>query len=107
VLTAGETLPPLDLVAEGLLRGPERRAILRWPWKLDVRQGPGRVLLFDLERDPGETRNLARERPELVAELRSALDARTGAEAAMPPPTRVAPIDDATRERLVGLGYAE
>jgi arylsulfatase len=105
LLTRGEALPPRDLVAESLLRGPERRALVRWPYKLDTRQGAGRVRLFDLEADPGERNNLAPRRPELVAELRRALDALGEAEEGSEP--ILAPVSEEMREKLIGLGYIE
>lgn len=50
-----------------------KRAVLRWPWKLIQRNtAPGRVLiveLFNLDRDPGESVNLAGTNGPLVAEL--------------------------------------
>jgi len=47
----------------------------------------GRVELFDLERDPGETRDLAAERPNDAARLRSQLAAwRASVDAKMPTP---------------------
>ena len=103
LVTRGEALASRDLVAEALLHGPERRVLVRWPHKLDVKTGPGRVRLFDLEADPGERRNLAKERPELVATLRAALDA----ESREARESSLADVDEETREKLAGLGYVE
>jgi arylsulfatase A len=47
----------------------ERWAISDGRWKL-LRQG-GKVALFDLEEDPGETRNVAERHPDRVRELRA------------------------------------
>lgn len=45
-------------------------------WKLHVRKGDQSILeLYDLETDPGETRNLSSEHPEVVQRLSAALDA--------------------------------
>lgn len=59
-------------------RGVEA-AVLRWPWKLVRRSGPGggaaRELLHDLERDPGESEDLAALEATLLAELGAELDA--------------------------------
>lgn len=107
LVTDHTELPARDLFAEGLLRGAERRAIIRWPFKLDAKRGPGRVRLFDLENDPGERTNLAGQRPELVAELRGALEARMRPSAPVSSETRVAPMDEETRQRLISLGYID
>jgi|GEM_PF-204079 arylsulfatase A-like enzyme/cytochrome c2 len=49
-------------------------AIYRGDFKLTRRYEDGRDLLFDLRRDPGERRDLAAQRRDLVDELGSALD---------------------------------
>jgi hypothetical protein len=64
--------------------------------------------LYDLERDPGESENLAGERPETLATMRAALAAARasgkGAPSAAVTPAAVAPRN---RERLKALGYVE
>lgn len=64
-------VPDLDEPAAGLL--------YRWcrkrDWKLIVPAGNGSPELYDLAADPHETKDLAGEKPEKVAELRAALDA--------------------------------
>ncbi len=91
------------IVAEGTLHGPERRALVRWPWKLVETDG-GASRLFDLERDPGERSDLAEAEPERVRALAAELDRlRAGAR-----PDAAAPeIDDGTRRDLSALGYLE
>ena len=42
-------------------------------WKLHYHRAEGYALLFDLESDPGETRNLHMARPEVAARLEGAL----------------------------------
>ncbi|HVH46251.1 MAG TPA: sulfatase [Labilithrix sp.] len=71
------------VVSEG--RGS--RAIMFGRWRLVVREGPARIVirgdktreadveLFDLIDDPGERHDLARRRPEIVAEMKARLDA--------------------------------
>jgi len=59
--------------------------------------------LYDLAADPGETRSLAAERPELVASMEAALEARLHAS-----PARAATalaVAPAEREALAALGY--
>jgi len=62
--------------------------------------------LYDLESDPGETRNLGSSSPSLVAEMASRLEelvtTASSAEGAEPRPLSV---DEETRRRLESLGY--
>ncbi len=57
--------------------------------------------LYDLERDPRETRNIAADRAQVAAAMRSGLAALT-ADRALDAP---AAVSDADRERLAALGY--
>jgi arylsulfatase A-like enzyme/Tfp pilus assembly protein PilF len=57
--------------------------------------------VYDLDRDPGETRNLAAERPQVVASARAELD-RMLAGASIQAPSQVSKED---LERLQALGY--
>ncbi|MGH9335308.1 MAG: tetratricopeptide repeat protein, partial [Vicinamibacteria bacterium] len=62
--------------------------------------------LYDLRVDPGETRNLAPERPEAAAELRRDLEElveRFSEGASEPKPPEE--LEDETREKLQALGY--
>jgi arylsulfatase A-like enzyme len=68
-----EALNTLDLRAPVALP-PQHRdllfAVVDWPWKLiHHREHPERSELYDLERDPGELRNLAVEQPVVRARL--------------------------------------
>ena len=63
--------------------------------------------LYDLEEDPGETRNLVTERPEVAQDLARRLPeqlppAQRAAPAALP-----APVDAEEAAQLRALGYAE
>jgi len=78
-----------------------------------VARSDGESLLYDLAVDPGETRDLAAERPEDLARMR-ALHARLESELSLPALAgeravgEDAPeMDDATRESLRALGYLE
>ncbi len=103
LLVKRQPLPERPIVAEGTLHGPERRALVRWPWKLvEVDGGPPR--LFDLERDPAEEHDLAAsesERLGTLGEELSRLRARAGSTASAPE------IDEQIRRDLSGLGYLE
>ncbi|MGH0030363.1 MAG: arylsulfatase B [Myxococcota bacterium] len=86
-LTRDEPLPPRDLLVNA---SPAMAALRSGDWKLVVKHGPRRrrggeptVELFDLARDPGETRDLAAERPEVAARLRAVLQRYE--DAAVPP----------------------
>jgi arylsulfatase A-like enzyme len=59
--------------------------------------------LYDLERDPGEQRNLAAEQPERVARMAAAFDSHV-AYWSFPAPIEVG---DGTREKLRALGYLD
>lgn len=76
-------------------------------WKLIV-NGDGAAMLFDLAADPGETRDVSTERPEVVARLRDALAEPLGripaSRAAAAAPGGPA-LDPETIARLHALGY--
>lgn len=83
----------------------------RPPWKLILNEETGAVQLFDVERDPGETADLAAKHPEVVADLleqRRALglaNERLGA-TFVPDDADVA-ISPEQIERLEALGYVD
>jgi arylsulfatase A-like enzyme len=92
--------------------GIHLRALRDGRWKL-VARSDGRRLLYDLEADPTETRDLAAERPDQLAALDARLDAAR-AQLGLSPLAQVgaagepAPeLDAATQERLRQLGYVE
>jgi len=107
LLTGGGA--PRDVVSESI----DRRQLMlrRGRWKLirtvenawyteAFAPRRGTVELYDLERDPGEERNLAAAAPAVVAELTAALDAWERAALVPAAP----PVPD---ERLRALGYLE
>jgi arylsulfatase A-like enzyme len=98
-----EALPERPIVAEGTLHGPERRALVRWPWKL-VEVDGGASRLFDLERDPGERDDLAVSQPDRLRALGEEL-ARLRARAV--PKAPASEIDERMRRDLSALGYLE
>jgi len=83
----------------------EGNAVIEWPWKLIHRLNPERrVQLFDLASDPGETRDLSGEEPEISRHLLERLQrklaraTRSGASEAE--------IEAGLRKQLEALGYA-
>ncbi|KAI9703928.1 MAG: hypothetical protein M1820_005710 [Bogoriella megaspora] len=82
--TNGETPPPLRIHDEETVHGWElfgRLAVRKGKWKatfIPQPYGPEVWELFDLERDPGETRSLAEEEPEKLKELLKAWNEYVG-----------------------------
>jgi arylsulfatase A-like enzyme/thioredoxin-like negative regulator of GroEL len=80
----------------------------RWSPLLAVRAGSHKYIraprpeLYDLERDPAETRNLAPAEPEHVARLDAELERHLAQASATPETTDLSPAD---RARLRSLGY--
>lgn len=83
-----------------------RTAQFKYIWDIDK---PDEIELYDLDLDPGETRNIAGQRPEVVAQmhaqvqaqLRRMRDTLPAVEAAEPD------LDEEIIARLRGLGYVE
>ena len=101
----GEGPPPgpRDLIAEGTNHGEPRRALLAGNYKLILHTLTRRTELYDLVADPQERRDLAPQRPDLVASLLTRLDSIT-ARRDVSQPTQ----DDAEEVgRLRALGYVQ
>lgn len=69
-------------------------------WRL-IEGSDGSVELYDVTRDPGETRDVASAHPDRVDALRARVPRRATKAAG----TRARPIDPAARRRLEALGY--
>jgi arylsulfatase A-like enzyme len=97
---------------------PRKVALVRPPYKLIVNEpyspedlayflSPpppmAEIEIFDVSRDPGETRNLAAERPELLRELRAVLRERY--KPRKRPGTVKVEMDDDLLKQLKSLGY--
>jgi arylsulfatase A-like enzyme len=112
--TAGRDLTPLlvgegDAPANAYFETIAPQLDFGWSPLLGLRAGSLKYIraprpeLYDLAADPGEQRSLAAERPELVASLDAALEARLRAS-----PSRAATplaVDPSEREALARLGY--
>jgi hypothetical protein len=92
--------------------GRRYRLLREGPLKL-VTTSKGEAWLYDLSQDPHETRDLSAERPEDLARMRARL-AEVEKSLGLPEidaPLAVGeeapPLDEATREQLRALGYAE
>ena len=108
-LDAAPGHPGRSLVSLARANAPARVVRTAWkdqalallpPWKL-VRDGDGASVLYDLERDPGEQRDLSSERPALTRALERSLG---DAGAAL---SGAAAQSDAVLDRLQALGYVE
>ena len=91
------------------LSNPEMlKRVLRNPMFYVRRQRVARDMLFDLQADPGEQRNVAAENPEVVRRLAAALEtwlAECGEFAALSDTSAQVGLDEATLRQLEGLGY--
>jgi arylsulfatase A-like enzyme len=106
LLTDGAAPSARVLLAERPRYGPDRSAVIRWPYKAVVDLEGGPPLLFDLADDPGEQVNLSAKYPAITASLRAAISQQVAARRTRPTPG-AATLDSATRERLRALGYLE
>jgi arylsulfatase A-like enzyme len=94
----GEIGPSLPAVSEM----GRRKAFVDGPWKL-VLDGRAGSALYDLQNDPGETRDVAAEHPERVREFRTLLAGLGGIVREL---SAEAPSPELT-ERLRALGYID
>ena len=75
-------------------------------YKLIYDQATNTIALFDLESDPSEYRDIAREEPDVANELRSYLLAHLERNAEFPAlSSETVPIRENIRKRLEALGY--
>jgi arylsulfatase A-like enzyme len=81
------------------------QTLLRGTWKYSRSRRERIRLLFDLEADPGETRNVAGARPRIVEEFERRLDELSQTLASAP--AGAAELSTRDAERLRALGYLE
>ncbi len=84
----------------------EVRAVVLGRYKL-VERRPGRAELFDLETDPGESRDLAEGHPEIVARLREAYDRAESGATRYGQGGRETQLTPEAVEKLRALGYVK
>ena len=107
LLAAGGSDRGAPLVAEGTLYGPERRALVRWPYKLTYQVAGAKAALYDLEADPGEGSDLMGDRPEIARRLGAQLQAMVAAAEGQIGSAEAADLDPETLEALRSLGYIQ
>jgi arylsulfatase A-like enzyme len=83
--------------------GQRNLAVLEGGWKAIWRIDDGGVELYDLARDPGETRDVAAQHPERLAELRALLDGLGAGRAG----GGSIELSEEETERLRALGYGD
>jgi len=95
-------------------RSPRRRhkpaasfGVRKGNWKLVNGRKARRSLLFDLEADPGETRDLSYAEPERAAELAAQIATWSQVEAANAPARDTNPVPEEVERKLRALGYAD
>jgi arylsulfatase A-like enzyme len=106
-------IPARDLFLARVVRGPggdevaRKRAVGRGEWKLILSEPQGRAALYDLAADPGEQRDLAWARPQLVHELRGAIERHSAAQRGEAPEAVPFQPSASELEALRRLGYAD
>ncbi|MCB9674888.1 MAG: sulfatase-like hydrolase/transferase [Alphaproteobacteria bacterium] len=93
--------PKAPVIAE-TRRIKNRRAVMKGRYKLIVDLREHTAQLYDIETDPGEKKDIASEKPGIVADLRADLDAHYATADATAPKVE---LDDETRLALEQLGY--
>jgi arylsulfatase A-like enzyme len=103
-LTERRAIGKRPLLAESTMYGSEQKTLILWPHKLVLGPEEGRRALFDIEADPGETRDLLRARPELAASLGEMLEGLSAGRVPASHESRLSPELD---EALRALGYVQ
>ncbi len=104
--TAHEGTPPAArlIFCERMEAPPERKAVVQWPYKLSSESNGASATLYDLSKDPRESKEIAAEHPKLKSLLQQRLEMRFDRDAGRESATRPE-VDADTLERLRALGY--
>jgi arylsulfatase A-like enzyme len=100
-LEGSDELQPDELFVSELFY----RTYLRGRWKSSIRREDGAQQLYDLERDPGERRDVAVEHAEVAEEHRRRIEELSARLSSRAP--AVSELSEDDRERLRALGYLE
>ena len=104
-----EAAPTLLIAGQGHRQDDCWQTLIQDDWKLIVRwyDGARQEQLYDLARDPGETRDVAAAHPEKVARLLAALGRSIDLDAPLTarPPLGDEHMSDTARRKLRSLGY--
>jgi len=109
LLREAEALPAEGLLSEGYPFGRNQQSLVAGRFKLIRSLPTGRVELYDLEADPAERNDLARERPALVRRMLAYLERELPplARPSGDPLARPEELDADTLQRLRELGYLD
>jgi len=102
---SGETARPL--MAELVKRSGISTLLELWPYRLIDLAGRGEARLYQVERDPGETRDLAAELPDEVQRLERAARTLRGSAGSGAPGGVEVPLEGELRRQLEALGYLD
>jgi len=100
--------PPRSVFASSIKNRPKRSSVTVGPYKLIADVDGGNTRLFDLVSDPGERRDVAPVRPDVVRDLSARLrDYLLHIAATAPAPAATVELSDEQVEQLRELGYLQ
>jgi arylsulfatase len=108
-IEADDLIESMPVFAEGIVMGPEQRAVYVNQWKMLHNLRTASMSLYDVSKDPLEQTDLAAQQPERIRLFREMMktQVKINADFAEGIETRVSPVSDEQRERLKALGYTD